>query len=183
MAAKIDTIMPSRISMNVTIGKQSQGTTFGEKVNLGLQQAGSAIANGASLIGGSLPGAGIVSAAVSSVGKLSTMPGGSAASAGYAASGVITMGGGGGLSTTVGATGTTGVTTTGGTTASPSITNGASSNSVGMMNTELAQMTDQNNQMLAVQIALQRENQVFTSVSNALKTKHDTVKNSIGNIH
>ena len=26
------------------------------------------------------------------------------------------------------------------------------------------------------------ENQVFTSVSNVLKTRHDTVKNSIGNI-
>jgi len=26
-----------------------------------------------------------------------------------------------------------------------------------------------------------RENQVFTSVSNVLKTRHDTVKNSIGN--
>jgi hypothetical protein len=33
-----------------------------------------------------------------------------------------------------------------------------------------------------VQIAMQRENQVFSSVSNVLKTKHDTVKNSIGNI-
>jgi hypothetical protein len=26
-----------------------------------------------------------------------------------------------------------------------------------------------------------RENQVFSSVSNVLKTRHDTVKNSIGN--
>ena len=35
---------------------------------------------------------------------------------------------------------------------------------------------------LQVQIAMQRENQVFTSVSNVLKTRHDTVKNSISNI-
>jgi hypothetical protein len=44
-------------------------------------------------------------------------------------------------------------------------------------------MSDQNTQMLQVQIAMQRENQMFTSVSNVLKTKHDTVKNSISNVH
>ena len=30
--------MPNRISMNVTVPKQTQGATFGEKVNQGLQQ-------------------------------------------------------------------------------------------------------------------------------------------------
>jgi hypothetical protein len=180
MAAKIDTSMPSRISMNVSIAKQSQGSTFGEKVNLGLQQAGSALASGASLIGGALPGAGIISAAVSSVGRLSNLPGAPAAAAGYATSGVISMGGGG-LSTTVGPGGATTVVTGG--TATPTIGTGATSNQVGMMNTELATMTEENGKMLQVQIQLQRENQVFTSVSNTLKTKHDTVKNSIGNIH
>lgn len=42
--------MPNRISMNVTVPKQTQGATFGEKVNAGLQAAGGALANGASLI-------------------------------------------------------------------------------------------------------------------------------------
>ena len=37
--------MPSRISMNVTVPKQTQGTTFGEKVNAGLHAAGSAISD------------------------------------------------------------------------------------------------------------------------------------------
>lgn len=41
--------MPNRISMNVTVPKQTQGATFGEKVNAGLQAAGSARASGASL--------------------------------------------------------------------------------------------------------------------------------------
>lgn len=131
--------MPSRISMNVTVPKQTQGATFGEKVNAGLHAAGSAVAQGAalslviecgqeactvmlpdgsgyradlqrrrvevlksnkmgdpdanaaraigqgaSLLGGAMPGGGIVSAAVSSVGTLKG--GGSGASAaGYAA--------------------------------------------------------------------------------------------------
>lgn len=31
--------MPNRISMNVTVAKQTQGATFGEKVNAGLRAA------------------------------------------------------------------------------------------------------------------------------------------------
>jgi hypothetical protein len=30
--------MPNRISMNVTVAKQTQGATFGEKVNAGIAQ-------------------------------------------------------------------------------------------------------------------------------------------------
>lgn len=41
--------MPNRISMNVTVPRQTQGATFGEKVNAGLQSAGSVVASGASL--------------------------------------------------------------------------------------------------------------------------------------
>lgn len=38
--------MPNRISMNVTVPKQTQGATFGEKVNQGMQSAGSHIIAG-----------------------------------------------------------------------------------------------------------------------------------------
>jgi hypothetical protein len=41
---KIDGGMPNRISMNVTVPKQTQGATFGEKVNQGLHAAGGALA-------------------------------------------------------------------------------------------------------------------------------------------
>ncbi len=50
------------------------------------------------------------------------------------------------------------------------------------MNSDLVQSQADNAALLKVQIALQHENQVFSSVSNVLKTRHDTVKNSIGNI-
>ncbi|MFI5129426.1 MAG: SdrD B-like domain-containing protein [Chitinophagales bacterium] len=46
---KMDGTMPNRISMNVTVPKQTQGTTFGEKVNAGLHAAGGALAQGASM--------------------------------------------------------------------------------------------------------------------------------------
>lgn len=124
--------MPNRISMNVTVPKQTQGATFGEKVssgkinvtlieggcvvlfpsnegyrvntadksindlsrnecvafgekvNQGLHAAGGALAQGASLLGGALPGGSIISAAVSSVGNLAGGAGGGAAAASYA---------------------------------------------------------------------------------------------------
>jgi len=44
--------MPNRISMNVTVPKQTQGATFGEKVNQGLHAAGGALAQGASATSG-----------------------------------------------------------------------------------------------------------------------------------
>jgi hypothetical protein len=44
--ARIDGGMPNRISMNVTVPKQTQGATFGERVNAGLHAAGSALAQG-----------------------------------------------------------------------------------------------------------------------------------------
>lgn len=108
--------MPNRISMNVTVPKQTQGATFGEKVNAGLHAAGSVVSQGASLTiacgpatctvalpdGSGYradleamalaplatgqagvaagPGAGIVSAAVSSVGTRSGGSGAAAAS-------------------------------------------------------------------------------------------------------
>lgn len=39
----------NRISMNVTVDKQTQGATFGEKVNAGLHSAGNVVANGAAV--------------------------------------------------------------------------------------------------------------------------------------
>jgi hypothetical protein len=146
--------MPNRISMNVTVPKQTQGATFGEKVSAGLHAAGSAVAQGTSLsiriecgsaacvvmlpdgdgyradlerrrvevlksnktgdpganaarggisqgasfLGGALPGGSILSAAVSSVGNLAGS-GGGAAAASYAATGRKLEGGKEGLAT------------------------------------------------------------------------------------
>ena len=48
--------MPNRISMNVTVPKQTQGATFGEKVNQGLHAAGGAVAQGAAAAPDAVPG-------------------------------------------------------------------------------------------------------------------------------
>jgi hypothetical protein len=92
-----------RISMNVTVPKQTQGATFGEKVNAGLHAAGSAISQGASrqiihrdlaarnIISGRLTwqdpgnsGTIVTNESVSAVGNLAGGAGGGAAAASYA---------------------------------------------------------------------------------------------------
>lgn len=95
-ALSADGTMPNRISMNVTTPKQTQGATFGEKVNQGLHAAGSVVSQGASR--GTISGTvnwgngnahGITTnetAAVSSVGNLAG-GGSGAAAASYAATG------------------------------------------------------------------------------------------------
>ena len=87
-----------RISMKTTVPKQTQGTTFGEKVNAGLHAAGCALSQRASLkgvisgsvnwSGGAISSSGIVTNqdAVSSVSNLAGS-GGGAAAASYAATG------------------------------------------------------------------------------------------------
>jgi hypothetical protein len=104
---KVNDGIPNRISTNMTIPKQTQGASFGEKVNAGiidggclivfpnkqafrvnsaenkvtqltaaeiskvnagLHAAGSALSQGASLLGGALPGGAVISAAVSKAG-------------------------------------------------------------------------------------------------------------------
>lgn len=198
--------MPNRISMNVTVAKQTQGATFGEKVNAGkinvtliengcvvlfpanegykvnirnmsitelsvneslafgekvnqgLHAAGSALSQGASLLGGALPGGAIISAAVSSVGNLA----GGAAAASYAKNAKIVL-----------------------------KIQDADSDSVMELPDGEYQLTFVivENQTAGVKAisgvkdTLQTQVLiVFTIENGVLKTKHDTAKNSVGNI-
>ena len=83
-AQKVNGGMPNRISMNVTVPRQTQGATFGERVNAGLQHAGNASTGGASvhIISGRI----VRTAGNSNVGVL-TNAGSGAAAASYAATG------------------------------------------------------------------------------------------------
>ena len=61
----------------------------------------------------------------------------------------------------------------------------ADSRSVGSMTTATSTQTAQmsfNLQYLQLQSQMQSENRAYTAVSNIMKTKHDTIKNSIGNV-
>lgn len=152
--------MPNRLSMNVTLPKQTQGKNFGEKVNDALYSGASAVSQGAALLGSTLPGGAVISAAVSSINNLV----GGTSGASYAATGVVGLNGSSGSGS------------------GPNLIAGAATGGIGQYNTDIASMSAQNSQMLQVQMAMQRENTMFSSISNVLKTKHDTAKNSISNI-
>jgi hypothetical protein len=178
---------PVRISNNVTIQRQTPKTDFGDRVKAGLDTGVGIVANGAAVVGSVIPGGAIVSAAVSQVGAMTrnvTPTSGGAVSAGYGATGVVTLGGGGGgINTTVGGGGM-GTTVGGGGTVNTG-TNfipATGGSAVGDMNQQLISSQNENAQMMQLQTQMQRENIVFTSVSNVLKTRHDTAKNSISNV-
>lgn len=185
---------PARLSTNITVDRQTPKTDFGDRVKVGLDQASSTIASGAAIVGGFIPGGAIVSAAVSSVSNLtnSQTPSGGAITAHYAQAGsVIPVGSGGagngGINTTVGGTMPNSFGTYGGNGQTvpgyPNYaTGGAVNNSLGDVNSTLVQSQKENAQMMQLQMAMQRENIVFTSVSNVLKTRHETSKNSISNV-
>ena len=204
--------MPNRISMNVTVPKQTQGATFGEKVNSGkinvtlveggcvvlfpsnegyrvntsdksindlsrnecqafgekvnqgLHAAGSALSQGASLLGGALPGGAIISAAVSSVGNLAGGAGGGAAAASYAATGKMTKADSG---KTV-----------------QKIQDDENDAILELQDGEfelsfviVEKVTSGLKDTLKTQVRIG-----FTVENGVLKTKHDTAKNSVGNI-
>jgi len=220
--------MPNRISMNVTVPKQTQGATFGEKVNAGLHAAGSAVAQGgsssiviecgqaacmvtlpggdgyradlqrrrvevlksnktgdpdanaartigqgASLLGGALPGGSILSAAVSSVGNLAGA-GGGAAAASYAKTGQASEGGKEGLATANVAPGVVDVLdplTDGDYTLTLVVEKATS----GLKDTLKTQVRTAAPQRVQIVVA-------FSVQAGVLKTKHDTAKNSVSNI-
>ncbi len=217
--------MPNRISMNVTVAKQTQGATFGEKVNAGLHAAGgvlaqgasriviecgqdacalafpdgrgyradtnrmalqpltasqaeslrsgaSPLAQGASLLGGALPGGSIISAAVSSVGSLAGGVGG-AAQASYAATGRV------GIEPTLlrSASSTDGVidvldTLGDGEYLLTVVVEKATS---GLKDTLKTQVRSAPLQRVRIEVG-------FSVMAGVLKSKHDTAKNSVGNI-
>jgi hypothetical protein len=181
---------PVRISTNLDIGRQTPKSDFGDRVNAGLNAAGNAIASGAAVVAPLLPGGPILSAAVSSVGSVTGgAPGSVGAQYSVAGSGVTNLGGS--LSTTVGGTG---LPTGGDLGAAGGTLGGTFSGTDGSIPIQQAgvgagatssvqDMAAEEGRLLSLQIAMQNENQAWSTVSNVLKVRHDTVKNTIQNVH
>ncbi|MGA9525090.1 MAG: hypothetical protein WBV82_26760, partial [Myxococcaceae bacterium] len=70
------TAAPVRMSTNLTIGRQTPKSEFGDRVKAGLDSAAGAVASGAAVAAPFVPGGAIVSAAVSSVSTMSSQGGG-----------------------------------------------------------------------------------------------------------
>lgn len=178
-------ITPTQVRTSKTgnVSRQTPDLSTGRGFDNALNNAGSAGMRVAGGLGQVVPGGAVVSAAMNGIGGMVAMhpP---ATTGAYAATGITNMGAGnGGINTTVGSSPASANTVTG---ALPGLASGGPSgvpgNALANMNNELMASQAENMKLLQVQMAMQRENQVFTTVSNVLKTRHDTVKNSIANV-
>jgi hypothetical protein len=190
MSMKIDGGMMGpnvNLSTQMTTARQTPNTTFGARVQSGLNNAAGAVGAGVGAVAGMVPGAGIVSAAVSSAQTFSGVSGSGIAGGPYA--GAAGSGGGlgaGSMSMLSGAVPSTGIPGTGtGGTNSSTLGTGTASGSVGDQvngNFSLSQMQNDNVKLLNMQASIQHESQLFTAISNVMKSRNDTIKNSISNV-
>ncbi|QRK04565.1 hypothetical protein JQX13_30475 [Archangium violaceum] len=168
-----------RMSTNLTTARVTPDTSFSARVQSGVGTAANAVAGGVGVVANMVPGGSVVSAAVSSLTTFGNTSGSGAAP--YYGAALST--GGAPMSTTLNSAG--GISTLGGSPVSNngSINTGATSSGVGTeFNGEMQSMFAEQKKLLGLQVSMQKENQVFTTISNVLKTRHDSAKNSIGNI-
>lgn len=170
MSNKIEQLSSARIANDQTIARQTPKRDFGDRLKAGIDATASVVGQGASIIGGAIPGGAVLSAAVSNVsGGMSAISGSSspAVSTQYmGAAGALPVGESGGFTGGIG---------------------GSSGGAGGTYQDIVAKAGSLNDKeamayMLQVQMQMQHENQMYSSMSNVLKTRHDTVKNSISNI-
>lgn len=192
---------PSMASMigprvNTTLTVPAQTTKFGDTLQRTVSAAAGIVGQGVNTMAQFIPGGSVVSAAVSS---LTTMMGGGGGGGGGAAGAPYSTAMVAGvnvptINTTVdgGAGGGGGVPNIGGPgvgvpgAGNPVGPDYAAGNNGGGVGTEynglLQNMYEQQRSLLNTQVSLQRENIVFTTISNVLKNRHDTAKNAVGNI-
>lgn len=189
--AKIDNMMgPNvRLSTHVTTARQTPETGFGKRLQNGLNSAAGAVGAGVGTVAGFLPGGAVLSAAVSSMQTFSNTSGsGIAGGTPYAGVMSTAVGSGGGSVGMVGAAsaglgGAVAPSTLSGSPA-PTAGGGASGSATDTVNGNfsLNQMASENAKLLNLQAAIQFESQTFTAISNVMKSRHDSIKNSIGNV-
>jgi hypothetical protein len=178
--------------------RQTPLTSFGETFQRGLATSVNTVGNAASSAGYMIPGAAVVGAAISGVGTVrssngglsSVSPGstGLVASTGAAGAGIGSVGS---TSTLAGSTLGTGSGSAASLAASGNYTGAVATNAASgdassqlMMATQQMQEMNQNFnlQYLQLQEHMQQDSREFTAMSNVIKTKSDTAKNSLSNL-
>ncbi|MCL2178399.1 MAG: hypothetical protein FWC28_03930 [Proteobacteria bacterium] len=181
---RIDSGSTLPLSTNFSVNRQTPDMSFGKRINAGLDAATGIVGSGLGIAGSAFVGGpAIVSAAVSSVRMANHQSSGANHNAWGGGGGAVNAAYAGFASNAINTTvpSAAGSATTG--LGLPS-TGSASSTGVGTAsaNIDLDTQHKQNMELLGIQSALQRENLVFSSLSNAMKTRHDTAKNSISNL-
>ena len=165
-----------RVQIDQARARQAPRTDFGSVMATGLSRTTDAVLNAGQLAAPFIPGGAILSAAVTGVGGLKASAAGSTNSnatspnSSTLVSGSGTPGGGG---MTTSSSNLTGVPSTG----NPQL----DSTMVAAKQMQELNMSF-NMQYLMLQQKMQADNRQFTTLSNIMKTKHDTAKNAINNV-
>ena len=151
-----------RVALQSSSNRQAPKTSFGTVLQTGMGRAAGAVMGAGSLAAPFVPGGAVVSAAINGVATAGNAASGGGGLVGGNAMGVGGVGGGlGGLGGGMAPTG------------NPMIDAQA----------KMMEMNQSfNMQYLGLQQQMQNENRQFTTLSNVLKTKHDTAKGAINNI-
>lgn len=148
----------NRISMTPTVARQTPKNEFGNVLKNTLQTA----VNAGSQLVGMLPGAGIVSAAVSNVTALTGGSNGTAQGI-SAATGIASVGGGGSAT-------------------AQTLASSPAGGVPGEMGGMISQMRAEADRSMLVQMQMQQESREYNTLSNVLKVRHDSAKSAINNI-
>lgn len=177
---------PVSINQAQSTERQTPKTDFGTRVRVGASQTANAIGTAAGVAAPFVPGGAIVSAAVAGVSSMSGQAG-SSLGAGASTSSQSRLGNGASNLTTPlpGGSGTP----VGSGSPAPSggpITGGTGTGAPGSTGDQWAFLEAQkqsNMQFLMLQSTMNQESQQYMTLSNILKVRHDTAKNTIGNVH
>jgi len=162
-----------RVSIDQSRARQTANTSFGHVMGNGLSQGADAVLQAGQLAAPFIPGGAVLSAAITGVGDLKSRAGAQTASV---SSGI----GNNAQTLTVGTgTGAGSATSSGGAT---TVAGGAQGDMMGRMEKMQEMNQSFNMQYLGLQQKMQDESRRFTMISNIMKTKHDTAKNSISNL-
>ncbi len=171
-----------RVQIDQSRSRQAPRTDFGSMLSTGLNRTAGAVMDAGKLAAPFIPGGAVLSAAISGVGSLKSAAAGQ--TAGGAATGANSTGlmGGSSMTGTVGGTGGSwgGGSAAGGVGGVPGAQAPGGAFSDGKAFLEM--QASFNMQYLMLQQQMQSENRQFTTLSNIMKTKHDTSKNAINNI-
>ena len=165
-----------RVQIEQSRTRQAPRTDFGSMVGTGLNKTAGAVMDAGKLAAPFIPGGAALSAAISGVGSLKSSAAGSSsgASMGGNSSGIQMLGGSGGSGGTSFGGGSSVVNGTGST--------GGAGGQYAEGKEFLEMQASFNMQYLMLQQQMQSENRQFTTLSNIMKTKHDTSKNAINNV-
>jgi hypothetical protein len=144
-----------QVSVTTTMPRQSQQQEFGEVLKNSIQQGVRAVGMMSGAVLHSMPGAGVVSAAVSAVTNFANQ---APHSASAASSGIINVNGGA---------------------AAAGLANTAMSGDISGM---VQEMRAEANRSMGMQMAMQQESREYNTISNVLKVRHDSAKAAINNI-